>query len=288
MLRALNSFFSPTVAAWVIFTATALASRPALAQQQQLAQVPTRRVSALLFTELGSNFYPFGSADHQAYLSLFGVLGIRFNPEWRLSVLAPASKNLSGLREFTLFDVALLVGYRPLPLGPYLLLMPQAGVVLPTSERSRKRESLYFGARTVLRLMSNFSALPKLSWLSASYDLSLTKAFHEFETATTGALNSEYRISQWINVSASPSDSPGNSWRLSVDLIRSSNLSYQGNLRHSFSITETVSYSLASGKMISAGISNEGDVLRANGIDSNLAIFDPVSSRAFVSLMLPL
>jgi len=287
MLRAWRSFFGSlltTCLAWAILAIWGIAPNSALAQQQQLAQVPTRRVSALLFTELGSNFYPWGSVDHQAYLSLFGVLGIRFNPEWRLSVLAPASKNLSGLREFTLFDVALLAGYRPLPLGPYLMLMPQAGIVLPTSERSRKRESLYFGARTVLRLMSNFSGLPKLSWLSSSYDLSLTKAFHEFETATTGALNSEYRVSQWINVSASPNDA----WRVSTDFIRSSNLSYQGKLRHSFSITETVSYSLASGKMVSVGISNEGDVLRANGIDSNLAIFDTVSSRAFVSLMLPL
>lgn len=261
-----------------------LATRLSWAQQQQLAQMPARRVSGVLFTEIGSNFYPWGSVDHSAYLSLFGVLGFRVNESWRLSVLAPASKSLSGLREFTLFDVALLAGYRALALGPYLLLMPQAGVVLPTSERSRKRESLYFGARGVLRVMSNFSSLPRLSWLSASYDLSLTRAFHEFETATTGAVNSEYRISQWINVSGSPSDS----WRVSVDLIRSSNLSYQGNFRHSFSLTETLSYSLASGKMVSAGISNEGDVLRANGMDSNLSIFDPVSSRAFVSLMLPL
>jgi hypothetical protein len=158
------------------------------------------------------------------------------------------------------------------------------GVVLPTSERSRRRESLYFGARALARLSLQLSEKPGWSWLSAYYDLSVTKAFHEFETATTGAVNAEYRISQWINTSASLSDR----WQLSVDLIRSSNLSYQGNFRHSFSITETLSYQLASGQTLSAGVSNEGDVLRANGIDSNLSIFDPVSSRGFISLTLPL
>lgn len=243
-----------------------------------------RTLTGFLSTEAGSSFQPWGSEEHSAYLSLFGMATYRWNDDWRLSLQVPANQSLTDPVEFTLFDWALTASKTPIALNPSLSLVPSLGAVLPISTRSRLRESLRLGVRGGLRVLADFSRLPRLSWLGAFYELSATKAFHEFETATTGAVNQEYRFSQRLNLSAQATDH----WSFSVDALRFSNLSYQRNFRNSFSITETVSYSASQALTVSAGISNEGDVLRANGIDSNLAIFDPTASRAFLSLSLAL
>jgi hypothetical protein len=241
------------------------------------------QTSYLLSLEAGSNLLPWGNADHSAYLGLFGVASRPLGAEWQISLLQPANQDLTEERRLVVFDTTVLAQHRAYSPSPLVRIAPSAGIVLPTSKRSRLEDSLYFGARGVLRVSADLSSIPALSWLGAFLDLSGTRAFHQYETRISGGVNQQYRFSGWINFSASL----GDRWRLSADLIRSANLSYQGALRNRFSITETLSYQLKSGKSVSVGHTNEGDVLRANGLDSNIAIYGAYSSRAFISLALP-
>jgi hypothetical protein len=272
----------------VLFTVLLAPALFASAESASAAPAPApapapAKTSYLLSIEAGSNLLPWGSTDHAGYLGLFGMASRPMGTDWRLAVLQPANLDLTGQRELSVFDTTVLAQHRSHTLGPWMRLTPSLGLVLPTSRRSRLEDSLYLGARGVLRLSLDLTSRPQLSWLGGFLDLSATKAFHQYETRISGGVNQEYRFSGWLNLSASL----GDRWQLSTDLIRSANLSYQGAIRNRFSITETLTYQLKSGRSVSLGHTNEGDVLRANGLDSNIAIYGAYSSRAFVSLALP-
>lgn len=248
---------------------------------------PPRRLRGAIITDLGSNLYARGTAESAINSSLVAIANYSLSHQWILRGQASAAKDYTGFREWTWFDPTLALLHQPLTLvggvGRWLRLMPGVTFTLPATSRSRSRESLITAARVNTRWVADFSSLPALSGLSLSYDLSGTRAFHTYETATTGSVNTVYRLTHWLNAGWWLTSR----WSISVDFIRGTSWSYQGGSRNTFSLGETLAYGWPSGLMLSVGHSNEGDILRADGISTNLAVVDSEGSRIFVGLTVP-
>jgi hypothetical protein len=248
--------------------------------QTETAPKPSKfRTTAIL--DVGSNLYSVDSEEHSASSSLVLLPSYRLTPDWTLGLALSTAKDLTGMRQLTFFDPSVRIQHSALKLNPYISLTPTVGVIVPASERSRERESLITAIRSSLRFVGDLSRLrkPVIRDVSVVNELAVSRAFHQFETSTTGSVNTAWRLSNWLSLGYNP-ESP---WSVSADFIRNTGWSYQGGMRHSFSLGETLSYQVDPRFSISVGHTNEGDVLRANGLSSNIQIFDSTSSRVFTS-----
>ncbi len=246
------------------------------------AKAPSR-FRAVVIADFGSNLFPVGTEQYSAGSSLLLIPSYQLSSDWSVGLLASAYKEVTDLREFTLFDPSLRISYRAIPLSPTVSVAPALWAALPVSERSRERDSLIVSVRPALRFAADFSKskLPVIQHSSVSWETGIARAFHQYSNSTTGAVNTAWRLSNWFNLYYGP----GEKWFLSGDFIRNTGWSYQGVGRHSFSMGQTVGYRFTPSLTLSVGHTNEGDVLRANGLTSNIAIFDSTTSRVFTSLM---
>ena len=244
---------------------------------QSFAKPP--RLRTMMSLDFGSNLATLGTSDHAADMSVSIAPMYRLNEQWTAGVGVALIQVLTQEKNFLWSDASLRLNHSAIRISPYLNVMPTVSAILPITERSLQRESLITAVRGASRLMLDFSRVRALENASLSYELSAVRAFHQYQTATTGSVNTEYRLAQWVSAGYSLSDH----WSISADFIRSSSWDYDGVDRHAFSLGETLIYSFGSGTSISMGLTNEGNVLRANGRDSNIAVIDSVSSRLFTS-----
>jgi len=279
-LKTGTSRFRNWIGAGALALAAGLLGHSAGFAQTQTAPKPSKlRTVAIL--DVGSNLYPVGSEDHSANSSLVLLPSYNLNPEWNLGLVLSTAKDLTGMRQLTFFDPSIRIQHSAWKLNPFLSMTPILGVIVPASERSRERESLITAVRPSFRFVGDLSRVRKsvIRDVSVVYELAVSRAFHQFETSTTGSVNTAWRLSNWLSLGYNP-DSP---WSVSADFIRNTGWSYQGGARHSFSLGETLSYQVDPRFTISLGHTNEGDVLRANGLSSNIQVFDSTSSRVFTS-----
>lgn len=256
-----------------------LASTTALAAG---VQKPSRfRTVAIL--DVGSNLYPLGSEPSALNSSILLIPTYRLSDDWSVGMIASAFKGWTDDRPFQLFDPSFRVNYRAVYLNPFLTVSPGVWMVLPVNERSRTRDSLMTAVRPTLRFATDTSKARSVSLRKAwaSYEVGLSRSFHQYQTSTTGAVNTAWRLSNWVNAGYSLTSK----WSLSADFIRNTAWSYAGGMRHSFSLGESLSYQYSPKVSLSIGHTNEGDVLRANGLSSNVSIVDPAGSRIFSSIM---
>ncbi len=241
------------------------------------------RFRGVVIVDWGTNLMPASSANHTTGSSIVLIPSFQLSSNWTVGMLASAYKEMTDLQEFTLYDPSFRVSYRPLVLNPTVSVTPAIWAVLPLSKRSRERDSLVTSVRPALRFGADFSKsrIPILKYALVSWETGIARAFHQYSTSTTGAVNTAWRLSNWINVYFAPESR----WFLSGDFIRNTGWSYQGASRHSFSLGQTLGYRLTPELTLSVGHTNDGDVLRANGLTSNISVFDATSSRVFTSLM---
>ena len=237
------------------------------------------RTSATL--ELGSNLYSSGSSDYSASSSLVLIPTWRWTPDWTVAMSLSAAKDLTGFRDLVLYDPSLRISRSAVSLNPFFSVSPAVGMILPATSRSREREGLITAVRPALRLSADLSRLkkPVLRDVSLMYEVAVSRAFHQYTTSTTGSVNTAWKLSNLVSLGYAP----GERWSFSADFMRNTGWSYQGGARHSFSLGESVNYQFSRAISLAVGLTNDGDVLRANGLNSNIAIFDSTSSRVFTS-----
>jgi hypothetical protein len=154
-------------------------------------------------------------------------------------------------------------------------LSPAIGMTIPMNEDSIDRQSLVLGLRIGPRLSFDLSSqgLP----VSGFADVSIRRNFHEFQTTTAGTSNTMAAVVNRFNAGL------GITKKLSVsaDFIYNTGWTFLSNFKDSFELGEEISFSVNKNLSLSAGHSNSGGLLEANGQDSNLDIFDEQSSSVY-------
>jgi hypothetical protein len=226
-----------------------------------------------------SNLYPIGSTDHSASLDLTLIPTYRFHPDWSTSLILAGSKELTDWGRFSLDRTDIAFGWRGRELNPYLRVSGNAAVILPFASERLVWESLLFGVRGGGRLGLNLHRLG-VSFLSFGYEPSFARFFHTYTTNISGMPNPAFSVVQRVTTDIQLSSN----WSAQVAVLASNAWTYGGTQADRFRVDGMIDYQVKTNVSISAGVATSGAQLRANGVDPNLAVFNPEISIVWASV----
>jgi len=216
------------------------------------------------------------SSDYWASLDFTAVPGLRFHPDWSVSLILGASKSLTDLQEWSLTRTDIGFSWAGRALNPYLRVSANSGLLLPFGGERLVRESLIAGTRVGARLA--FQA-PDFKRLTVAYEPGVAKFFHEYRTAVDGAPNPEFSLSQRVAADYQFHERVG----ASLGFVLQNGWTYGGSQSDRFRSDFDITVGLTERASLSLGVSTSGSQLKANGVDPNLAIFDPERGLAWTS-----
>ena len=196
-----------------------------------------------------------------------------------ISVLISAYKDFKGERRHDLTALQLKWAMPATSIKNLYTLRPQFKLQLPANEDQSRRQGLKSSVSAELAVVISETAL-NIKDLSMTYLPRITQSFHSREVATTGASNNEYVLSHLVAIDYGL---PKNI-NLGVSLTYLSAQTYQGNIREQFYISEEVSWQINPTIGVALGHSNQGSVRAANGVDSNINIYDAQNSEIYSSV----
>ena len=207
--------------------------------------------------------------------------GYSFLTHYSLSTKLSLDQDLEDSREKTveLRAMSAALGRKPLPLGEWIQWAPRLSAQFPVNEELATNQSLILGLSFGNRFSLDSQALNLPRW-SFSYLLGATKNFHEFVETLDGRINNSFSLSNAVGIGYSFTKT----LRLSLSGGLSSVWNYNGTLTSVFRASQALSWRFHPNLSLSFGHENAGATLRANGVDSNLAVFDENASTLFISL----
>lgn len=207
-------------------------------------------------------------------------------PTLRVSDVHRLTLGMGVVHDFRAFEdaTALTNGRLGLWRTPYTLaqgvtLMPRISARLPFNDRSLRSDSLVTSLQADARLgidLSDRTGLP----LSVLGTLSFARNLHTFSTSTSGASNSAWEMSEGLTLDLAL----GAKVSVFGSATFSHTWSYEGSPRSQFEFGEGVQVEVSQGVWVVVGHTNSGNTLRANGQDSNIALFDPNASSVYGSM----
>jgi hypothetical protein len=147
--------------------------------------------------------------------------------------------------------------------------------VIPISKLTVKKDQL----QTSLSGKIAYSIAPKADGFSAGVGITLGRNFHAYEEDINGSVLNQYSSNQNLNLGYGM----GN-WSISVDFVNRTRLTYKGNTKSAFGISEELSYAISKNYSVAFGHSNAGSTLKPNGTDSNIDIYNENTSTIYASL----
>lgn len=144
-----------------------------------------------------------------------------------------------------------------------------ATVVLPTSQTSQEVEKLHSSIA-----ISNGLKMTLHPKLELTYLLGLSRNFHEFTINANGSANVEYRLANTLNMKLILTDK----LNLAATGIYRMGRTYEGFQRSDFQFHGDINYDILDSLSVNLGTSNQGASLKANGVDSNISVYDEKST----------
>lgn len=224
-----------------------------------------------------TSLYDFSDGSARDGLDSMVRVNLKINSQYSLRAQGGYSQDLNYPEANDFSDTALNLVQSPAKWGKYLLGGFRLGLGIPTSKDSHVRQNLYASVSTGITLIVNPELLA--NGLEIAGSLSLGKNFHQYETALDGKVNTQYSTSQGLSLGYNFASGLS----LSANLMQKNTWSYQNVVRHSFDISEELSYQINSTWAASLGHSNSGSTLRPNGSDSNIQFFNDNNSIVYAS-----
>ncbi|MEK6578334.1 MAG: hypothetical protein AABZ55_03830 [Bdellovibrionota bacterium] len=226
--------------------------------------------------QTSSSLYVFGTSERtlQTDLDLSGKY--RLSDQFSTALKLGATQELVGEKRFILNDGSIALTYRGWQPLSEVKLDTRLKATVPLSIQSHDRDSLI----TALALQEGLSYEIKKTGLGISGGLAVMRAFHQFDTATTGRSELQHQFKAILGLSFSPIEAV----TMSLDGSRSASWTYQGHLLNRFGISQEFTFLLAKGVNATVGHSNGGDVLKVNGQDSNVSLVSDTGSNVYAGL----
>lgn len=198
----------------------------------------------------------------------------------RLSLAAGLVHDFRATENETTFtNGRLALSRKPYDLAKGVTLAPRVSARLPFNDHALRADSFVTGFTAEGKLaldLTERGALP----LTLTGMLSATRNLHTFSTSTSGVSNSAWEMSEGVSLEYAL----GKRVTLFGTGTVSHTWSYEGNPRSIFEFGEGVQVELSQGVSVVVGHTNSGNTLRANGMDSNIALFDPNASSVYGSM----
>ncbi|MCX7977646.1 MAG: hypothetical protein N2578_01440 [Bdellovibrionaceae bacterium] len=227
--------------------------------------------TANLFDRQDGNFSE--SLDFQTNLRL------TVSKNWNAGLGISYSRDQKRPENSSWSDLSLRLSRKGYEIGRWGKLSPSLISTLPTSVNSSQRQSLIAGLGGAMRLSLQPTILTKGLNLGAS--LSLIRLIHEYETSTTGAVNTAWSSKQSIDASYETGR-----FNIGAGLSHRSSWSYQNVLRTSFEHFQELGYSATDNFSLAVGHSFGGPVFKPNGFESNFSLYNEDESMLYATLNL--
>ena len=147
--------------------------------------------------------------------------------------------------------------------------------IIPNSQLSVKKDQL----QTSLSGRIGFSVAPTGDGFSYGVGVSLGRNFHAYEEDINGSVLNQYSSNQSLSVGYGLGD-----WSIGLDFTNRTRLTYKGNTKSAFDISEELGYAVNDNFSLAIGHSNGGSTLKPNGTDSNIDIYNENNSTIYASL----
>ncbi|MDG0815596.1 hypothetical protein [Bdellovibrio svalbardensis] len=225
-----------------------------------------------------TSLYDFQDGTRKDGMDYAARFNMKLTKDYTLRLDGGYSQDLVDPQGDDFGDTSLGLLRAPVALGKLIMMGYKVGVVAPTSKASRTLQNMQGAVSGSVSVSINPERL--IQGLSIVSGLSLRRNFHQYDTAMNGAVNTQYSSSQSISV--------GYDWAsgvsISGEFIHKNGLTYQNNIKESFEHTEELGYSINDAFAVAVGHTNSGNALKANGVDSNVALIDENSSLVYGSL----
>lgn len=154
------------------------------------------------------------------------------------------------------------------------------GLILPTSKDSHLRQELNFATR--LEITDAIQIANLASWSFAGY-LKMTQMNHRFETAKDGSLNTSLNLRQ-----GGSAEYQIGKFAISGNIDHINSWKYTGKMSEAFETSQEISWEITKKVSSYFGHTNSGSVLKDNGTDSNIQLYNENQSMVFVGLNISL
>ena len=263
----------------------AILALPFMAMGQNETSVSSEKKWAMTFdSSTESNFYEFSSPDHSASTGLEITAQYKNNEEITTGLTVGANKDLTAERAETLNDSTLFVGKKLKDLSDVTSLLGLVKVIVPTNETSRDVNTLRGGLALSTALKSDLKAI-HLKYVEFKYTLSGSLYFHKYTSNIDGVPNNQKKLGNTFLFTYSPFEKTAFSYEFSV----AQKWTYFGRTDGpTYGNTLSVAQTLSKNTEFDFGITNKGNVYKANGIDNNLSVYDSSTATVFAEFIFQL
>lgn len=225
-----------------------------------------------------SNLRDSSDPDHAATLSLFITPSFRISSIYKIKANLGIEQKLYADHSVVLTNTNLTLTRDPLKITDQHSLTLSATAVLPTNEIDRNEKTFHGGTGLAAGLLNKFSVFKEEG--SFGYTLSLLKNYHGSEQASDLSPNLSHRIRHTLAYTQNFMQN------FSIEILGryQTGWTYQNALRTAFFLSEKMAYAMNKSSELYISHTNEGDALRANGIDSNIRIYDSSLSAFYTGV----
>lgn len=193
----------------------------------------------------------------------------KINGTFSLGVKASIIQASTENKKPSLSNTQVILGMKGWALKDSMTTVHSAAAILPTSIVSREDD----------RLKSSISISNGLAWIAtprfiAIYKLGFSRNFHEFTINADGLANVEYRIAHSLDLKLMLTKKL---YLTTIGVFRQGR-TYQGFERQDFQFHGDINYDILDNLTMNVGTSNEGAAMKANGVDSNISVYDEKST----------
>lgn len=146
--------------------------------------------------------------------------------------------------------------------------------VAPTNEDDRKQNKFQGGARLVGQLKGEFKKL------TYTYTMTGNRNFHQYTQAGDGTNNVQYGLANELTLEFEFVPH----WTLAATGLAKTGWTYQGSSRQSYGNEFSLSNEIGKQFSLAVGFRNEGAAFKADGVSSNIKVFDQNSTVVFASM----
>ncbi len=179
------------------------------------------------------------------------------------------SQQRTGAKETLLADTLASISYKSYYFTEDKYLRHSLTAILPTSKKSKEDDKLQGAVRVGNGVTLGFGSL-----FETTYVFGVQRNFHEFTVNRNGSPNVQWQLRHRLDLTLNLTESLS----LTTWGLYTVGYTYENFNRYGFATDTSAELKLFKGLSISAGFSNDGSALKANGVDSNISAYDDKSS----------
>lgn len=242
--------------------------------EEEAKKAAAKQFNISVSLESASNMFDKNSPDREAANSLDIIPSYDLGSGYSVGGRAIVNKDETEAKETTVSNMTVSFKKKGPNLTPNLGSVFGVTGVAPTNEPIRKETRFQGGARLSIQLKGVYR---KLTYYVGS---TANRNFHQFTQAADGSNNVQYTLSSDLALELEFVPN----WTIAASGYGKTGWTYQDSSRQAYGNEFSISNQVAKQFSLTAGFRNEGAAFKADGVSSNIKIYDQNSSVVFAAL----